>query len=66
MIEYNKAELAKEYIAELMKMTAKERQYMEAFAEKEYMPELLFEDQSVVERIREHPMALWKCRKQVL
>ena len=49
---------AKEYIAELMKMTAKERQYMEAFVEKEYMPELPFEDQNVVERIREHPMAL--------
>lgn len=53
---------AKRYFSELMKITQTERQYMEAFAEKEYIPELLFDGQDIVERIKEHPMALWKCR----
>ncbi len=53
----------KEYLAELMKITQTECQYMEAFARKEYVPELLFDDSAVLERIRSHPMALWKCRQ---
>lgn len=36
---------------------------MEAFAAKQYMPELLFDDEDVIERVRKHPMALWKCRR---
>ena len=27
------------------------------------LPELLFEDKEIVERIKNHPMALWKCQK---
>lgn len=55
---------AKEYIADLMQMTEKEIQYMEAFEQKEYRPELLFDEKEIIENIREHPMALWKCLKQ--
>ena len=54
---------AKEYIEELMCMTEKEIQYMEAFERKDYRPELLFEEEDILENIKEHPMALWKCRK---
>lgn len=54
---------AKEYIADLMQITEKEMQYMEAFEQKDYRPELLFDEQEIIENIREHPMALWKCRK---
>lgn len=53
---------AKEYIAELMQLTEKEAEYMERFIRKEYVPELLFEDEVILERIKYHPMALWKCR----
>lgn len=53
----------KEYIADLMQITEKEMQYMEAFEQKDYRPELLFDEQEIIENIREHPMALWKCRK---
>ena len=53
---------AKEYIASLMKPTAQEMEYMERFIAKEYKPELLFEDTEIVERIQNHPMALWKCK----
>lgn len=45
-----------------MNLTPDERKYMEEFAEKRYRPELLFDENSIIERIKGHPMALWKCR----
>ena len=39
-----------------------EEKYIERFVRKEYVPELLFDDEANLERIREHPMAIWKCR----
>lgn len=54
---------AKDYIAELMQLTEREQEYMDRFIEKEYVPELLFDDKEIVERIKEHPMALWKCQQ---
>lgn len=54
---------AKSYIAELMHLTEKEQEYMDRFIAKEYVPELLFDDAAMVERIKEHPMAIWKCQK---
>ena len=45
-----------------MKPTEAEMDYMERFIAKEYKPELLFEDAEVIERLRNHPMALWKCK----
>jgi len=53
-----KKQQVKEYIASLMKPTEEEREYMERFVAKEYKPELLFEDAEIVERLRNHPMAL--------
>lgn len=57
-----KKQQAKEYIASLMKQTEAENDYMERFIAKEYKPELLFDDEEIVERLRNHPMALWKCK----
>lgn len=54
---------AKDYIAELMQLTEREQEYMDRFIAKEYVPELLFDDEGIVERIKEHPMALWKCQQ---
>ena len=54
---------AKAYISSLMQLTDVEREYMERFAAKEYRPELLFEDEKIIERLEGHPMALWKCKK---
>lgn len=45
-----------------MKITSEEMEYMEAFEHKEYRPELLFEDEYIIENIKVHPMALWKCK----
>lgn len=54
---------AKDYIANLMQLTEREQEYMERFMTKEYVPELLFDDKDIVERIKEHPMAIWKCQQ---
>ena len=54
---------AKEYISTLMQLTDSEKEYIERFIAKEYRPELLFEDDKIVERLQKHPMALWKCKK---
>lgn len=54
---------AKDYIVDLMQMTEQEMEYLDRFIANEYRPELLFEDLAIVERISEHPMALWKCQQ---
>lgn len=61
MLEERKQQ-AKDYIARLMQLTEQEEEYMDRFIHKEYMPELLFDDKEIVERIQRHPMALWKCQ----
>lgn len=53
---------AKEYISELMQLTEKENEYLDRFIAKEYVPELLFNDERMLERIKDHPMAIWKCK----
>lgn len=58
-LEERKAK-AKEYIALLMQIEPGELEYMEAFEGKEYRPELLFDDEEILENIKNHPMALWK------
>jgi hypothetical protein len=55
--------LVKEYISDLMILTEEEREFLERFESGEYIPELLFEDKAVLERIKNHPMALWKTRE---
>lgn len=45
-----------------MVLTESEKDYLQQFEEKRYKPELLFEDEAIVERIKKHPMAIWKCR----
>lgn len=55
--------IAKEYIENLMILTAKEQEYLDNFEKKKYIPELLFDDADIVKRIKNHPMALWKCKE---
>jgi len=53
----------KAYLAGLLTLDEKEKQFLGAFRQKDYRPELLFSDKIVLERIAQHPMALWKCRE---
>jgi len=43
-----------------MQLTDKEKQFLVCFGQKEYLPELLFDDEEVIGRLKKHPMALWK------
>ena len=54
----------KDYIQSLMIMTDSEKEYIYRFSKHEYQPELLFEDTEIVERIKDHPMAIWKCSER--
>ena len=55
--------LIKEYISDLMALTKDEKEFLERFASGEYIPELLFEDKEILDRIKNHPMAIWKTRE---
>jgi len=51
----------KEYLSDLLVLTGNEKKFLNAFRDREYLPELLFEGE-ILRRIKEHPMALWKTR----
>ena len=57
--EQVKAEV-KSFLSDLLVLTDAEKKYVENFNRRIYSPELLFEDNHIVERIKSHPMALWK------
>jgi hypothetical protein len=52
-------ECVKEYLTRLFALTDDERRFLDAFRQREYRPELLF-DGDALERVRNHPMAVWK------
>jgi len=51
----------KEQLAERLQPTASELNFWKLFSEGEYRPDELFDDQDIISRVRNHPMALWKC-----
>ena len=53
-------EQVKSYLKDLMQLTDKEKQFLVCFGQKEYLPELLFDDEEVIGRLKKNPMALWK------
>ncbi len=54
----------KDFVYELLRFDAKEEEFLQRFKAKEYLPELLFDDVNIIERIINHPMALWKIREK--
>jgi predicted nucleotidyltransferase component of viral defense system len=54
----------KEYLSKLMILTEKEKLFIERFNQRIYQPDLLFDDDTIIARIEEHPMALWKTQKR--
>jgi predicted nucleotidyltransferase component of viral defense system len=53
----------KVYLSRIFTLNETEQKFMEAFKNKEYLPELLFDDSEMLERVRNHPMAIWKTRR---
>lgn len=52
----------KEFLIKLTMFTEEEKSFIENFNSNVYQPELLFKDTEIVERIKNHPMAIWKIR----
>ena len=53
----------KEFLSGLMVLTADEQDFLRKFRDKEYCPELLYDDEQIIRRISNHPMALWKIQE---
>ena len=51
------------FLSKLLVFTTKETNFIDRFRKHDYHPELLFNDKEIVERIRFHPMALWKTNE---
>ena len=51
-----------EFLEELLCLTDSEKVFIDSFVEKQYRPELLFEDIAIISNIQNHPMAYWKVR----
>lgn len=43
-----------------MVLTEEEREYLDAFEQNEFRPELPFDDKMIIDNIQNHPMVLWK------
>lgn len=59
----NACEYVLNYLKETMKPDDQELMFWSEFNHKNYRPELLFQDESILSRISHHPMALWKWDK---
>jgi len=54
----------KSYLTELLNLSDKEQQFLDSFRMKKYLPELLFDNEEILSRIHNHPMALWKMQQK--
>lgn len=61
-LTYTKTQV-KEYLKKILNPEEQELSFWKSFAAGDYRPELLFDDAEILERISNHPMALWKCGK---
>lgn len=53
-------ERIKNFISKAIFIGEGEKAFLEAFRNGKYRPEFLFEDEEILSRIKNHPMALWK------
>jgi len=62
--DFEAAKIAiKDYLSQLMMLTDNENLFMESFNQGIYQPDLLFEDEDIIEHIKEHPMAVWRTKR---
>lgn len=53
----------RQFLQTLMILTETEGEFVANFNKGVYSPELLFDDNDIVDRVRNHPMAIWKTRR---
>ena len=51
------------FLSKLLSLGEAEKNFIDSFNQGEYKPEHLFDDGEIIERIKEHPMALWKINE---
>lgn len=54
--------LVQHFLEDLLVLNVSEKEYLLKFENKEYNPELLFDDQEIIDRIKDHPMVRWKLK----
>jgi predicted nucleotidyltransferase component of viral defense system len=54
---------AREFLTDLLELEPNEREFLALFKKAAYKPELLFEGETL-ERVRAHPVALWRTRPE--
>ena len=52
------------FLTQLFQFESDETEFARRFASKGYFPDLLFDDSEILKRIQNHPMALWRMRKE--
>ena len=52
------------FLTQLFQFESGETEFARRFASKDYCPDLLFDNSDILERIQNHPMALWRTRKE--
>lgn len=68
--EHFDLELAQKKTMEYLKSflfpkNSREFEFWQSFNNQEYRPDLLFSDDEFLNRVKRHPMALWKCGGRV-
>ncbi len=48
------------FLENLLSPSDEEKRFLQLFEQKEYKPELLFNEKDIADSVRNHPMALWK------
>lgn len=52
-----------DWLKDFLQFTDEEKRFIMLFNSGEFHPEILFGNSEITDRIKNHPMALWKCRK---
>ncbi|MBO7652595.1 MAG: nucleotidyl transferase AbiEii/AbiGii toxin family protein [Bacteroidales bacterium] len=52
-----------QFLSNLLQFTEAEIAFIDAFLSKKYQPEVMFSDQTIIDNIRNHPMAFWKTKE---
>lgn len=50
------------YLKDLIKITNREQKFIDEFRKQNYRPELLFNNSGILNNIKSHPIALWRCK----
>lgn len=58
------SKMVNDFISQLFVLTPEENEYLVQFDQGKYLPQLLFTDEDIINRIKNHPMAIWKIQQR--